>query len=243
MNLERIMSEHTIERAIIMAAGMGQRLRPVTLSTPKPLVEVNGVRMIDTIVTALQKNKIYEIYVVVGYLKNQFYEWSKKYKNITLIENPWYAECNNIASLYVARKYLSNAIILDGDQVVRNPGILHKDFIHSGYSCVWTDTETSEWLLSVENGMVTGCSRSGGAHGWQLFSVSRWTKEDGQRLKAYLEREFEENKNRNIYWDDVALFCYPDKFQLGIYPIHKEDLQEIDSFKELCETDTSYKRY
>lgn len=72
------MFEHTIERAIIMAAGIGQRLRPVTLATPKPLVSVNGVRMIDTIVTALHKNKIHEIYIVVGYLKEQFYEWAKK---------------------------------------------------------------------------------------------------------------------------------------------------------------------
>jgi len=82
------MFEHTIERAIIMAAGIGQRLRPVTLATPKPLVTVNGVCMIDTIIAALHENEIHEIYVVVGYLKEQFYEWSKKYNGITLIENP-----------------------------------------------------------------------------------------------------------------------------------------------------------
>ena len=44
--MAEIMFEHTIERAIIMAAGIGQRLRPVTLTTPKPLVTVNGVCMI-----------------------------------------------------------------------------------------------------------------------------------------------------------------------------------------------------
>lgn len=109
--MAEIMSEHIVERAIIMAAGIGQRLRPVTLTTPKPLVTVNGVCMIDTIIAALHENEIHEIYVVVGYLKEQFYEWAKKYNGITLIENPWYAECNNIASLYVAREYLNNAII------------------------------------------------------------------------------------------------------------------------------------
>lgn len=235
------MSEHIVKRAIIMAAGIGQRLRPVTSTIPKPLVAVNGVRMIDTIIAALHKNGIYEIYVVIGYLKEQFYEWVKKYSGITLIENPWYAECNNIASLYVAREYLNNAIILDGDQIIRNPVILHRKFTRSGYSCAWTDSATNEWLLTVENGIVTKCSRTGGDHGWQLFSVSRWTAEDGQRLRKHLELEFVHNQNRGIYWDDVAMFCHPDEYQLGVYPISKEDLREIDSFTELCEADPSYK--
>lgn len=239
--MAEIMFEHTIERAIIMAAGIGQRLRPVTLATPKPLVSVNGVRMIDTIVTALHKNKIHEIYIVVGYLKEQFYEWAKKYEGVTLIENPWYAECNNIASLYAAREYLNNAIILDGDQIIQNAEILHRGFNRSGYSCVWTDRDTDEWLLTVEDGIVKKCSRTGGNHGWQLFSVSRWTAEDGQRLRKHLEIEFAQKGNRNIYWDDVALFCYPQEYQLGIYPIQMTDLREIDSFAELCETDPSYK--
>ena len=55
-----------IKRAIIMAAGKGERLRPITAKVPKPLVMVNGKRMIDTIIQALHQNDIYEIYVVVG---------------------------------------------------------------------------------------------------------------------------------------------------------------------------------
>lgn len=240
-HLAEIMSEHIVERAIIMAAGIGQRLRPVTLTTPKPLVTVNGVCMIDTIIAALHENEIHEIYVVVGYLKEQFYEWAKKYNGITLIENPWYAECNNIASLYVAREYLNNAIILDGDQIIRNPAILHREFTRSGYSCAWTDRATNEWLLTVKNGIVRKCSHTGGDHGWQLFSVSRWTAEDGQRLRKHLELEFVQNENRSIYWDDVAMFCHPDEYQFGVYPISAEDLREIDSFTELCEADSSYR--
>lgn len=240
-HLAEIMFEHIVERAIIMAAGIGQRLRPVTLTTPKPLVTVNGVCMIDTIIAALHENEIHEIYVVVGYLKEQFYEWAKKYNGITLIENPWYAECNNIASLYVAREYLNNAIILDGDQIIRNPAILHREFTRSGYSCAWTDRATNEWLLTVKNGIVTKCSHTGGDHGWQLFSVSRWTAEDGQRLRKHLELEFVQNENRSIYWDDVAMFCHPDEYQFGVYPISAEDLREIDSFTELCEADSSYR--
>ena len=93
----------------------------------------------------------------------------------------------------------------------------------------------------MENGVVTHCGRNGGEHGWQLFSISRWNKEDGAKLKRHLEIEFEEKKNRQIYWDDVAMFCHPDEYQFGVYPISAEDLREIDSFTELCEADSSYR--
>ena len=52
-----------VERAIIMAAGLGKRMHPVTLTTPKPLVKVNGKRMIDTVIEGLHKNGISEIYL------------------------------------------------------------------------------------------------------------------------------------------------------------------------------------
>ena len=73
------------ERAIIMAAGLGNRMRPVTLTTPKPLVKVNGVRMIDTVIRGLHDNGITEIYIVVGYLKEQFYTLEKEYPGYTCI--------------------------------------------------------------------------------------------------------------------------------------------------------------
>ena len=231
------------ERAIIMAAGLGNRMHPVTLETPKPLVKVNGVRMIDTVIQGLQNNGITEIYVVVGYLKEQFKELKNEYPSVHLIENPYFDTCNNIASLYVARDYIENAIILDGDQIIYNDKILSKEFERSGYNSVWTDEETNEWLQTVKDGVVVSCSRNGGKQGWQLYSISRWTKEDGKKLKKHLEIEFEEKKNRQIYWDDVAMFCYQNEYQLGIREMRKEDVIEVDNLEELVALDKFYQKY
>lgn len=233
---------YKVERAIIMAAGKGKRMYPITLQTPKPLVEVNGKRMIETVIDGLNQNGIFEIIIVVGYLKEQFDYLTIKYNNVYLIENPYYDSCNNISSLYVARNYIRNAIILDGDQIIYNTNILTPFFEKSGYNAVWTEDNTNEWLLKVENSTVTSCSRTGGSKGWQLYSVSRWTAEDGLKLKKHLEYEFEVKKNTQLYWDDIALFCYPEKYSLGIVPMNEKDIIEVDSFAELIALDNKYKQ-
>lgn len=233
---------YRVNKAIIMAAGTGTRLRPVTLEIPKPLIPVNGVRMIDTIIKGLQVNGIYEVYVVVGYRKESFYSLKNDYPSVAFIENPYFDTCNNILSLYMARNYIEDAMILDGDQMVYNTSVLNASFERSGYNCVREEGETDEWLLQVQNGVVTHCSRSGGKGGWQLFSISRWNARDGRMLRGHLEQEFEIKQNRQIYWDDVPLFCYPDEYELGIYPMDKGDVLEIDSFAELMRVDGSYKQ-
>ena len=111
-----------------MAAGKGTRMHPITETLPKPLIRVHGKRMIDTIIEALHENGIYEIYVVVGYLKEAFQNLPNEIKGITLIENPYFDTCNNISSLYVAKDYISNAIIIDGDQIVTDSTILFPGF-------------------------------------------------------------------------------------------------------------------
>ena len=234
---------HKVKRAIVMAAGLGKRMQPVTLTTPKPLVKVNGVRMIDTVIKGLHENGITEIYIVVGYLKEQFTCLEEDYHGGHLIENPYYDIYNNIGSLYVAREHLEDVMILDGDQIIYNTKILSPEFDRSGYNSVWTEEPTDEWLQTVEGGIVTSCSRTGGEKGWQIYSISRWSAEDGRKLRLCLEKEFEEKENRQIYWDDVAMFCYPKEFELGIYPMKKGDIVEIDNLEELVAIDNDYRRY
>ena len=235
---------HKVKRAIIMAAGKGTRMLPLTEHIPKPLVPVKGIPFIERIIDILLSKNIFEIYIVVGYLAEKFSYLEDKYKFVTLIKNPLYDKCNNISSLYFAREFIENSVILDGDIVINNPKLIQSQFEASGYVSVYTSDETDEWLQTIDNNnIVKSCSRNGGKEGWILYSISYWSKKDGKQLKLDLETEFEEKKNFDVYWDDIAMFIYPEKYQLQIKPAKSGDIIEIDSFKELAEYDNYYKNY
>ena len=87
---------------------------------------------------------------------------------------------------------------------------------------------------------VTGCSRTGGEKGWQLFSISRWNDKDGKKLRQHLEMEFEMKRNRQIYWDDIPMFCHLKEYELGIREMKRGDVIEIDNYAELAAIDSSY---
>ena len=95
--------------------------------------------------------------------------------------------------------------------------------------------------MSVDNGIVTSCSRDGGDKGWQLYSVSRWNREDALKLRKYVTLEFEKNERRDLYWDDIPMFIHFGDFRLGIRTMNRDDLIEIDSLEELQKTDSKYK--
>ena len=140
----------------------------------------------------------------------------------------------------MAREYIGDAMILDGDQIIYNNSVLAPEFVRSGYNAVWVENGTDEWLMTVKDDIVTNCSRVGGKEGWQLFSISRWNTEDGERLKKHLETEFERKKNTQIYWDDIAMFLYQREYRLGIYPMSQGDIVEVDNLYELAALDRSY---
>lgn len=95
--------------AIIITAGMGTRLNPLTLSTPKPLIKIFGKPMIEKNIEYLLQEGIEEIVIVTGYMKDMFEYLRDKYKEVKLIYNPKYKEYNNIYSFYLEREFLKDS--------------------------------------------------------------------------------------------------------------------------------------
>ena len=140
----------------------------------------------------------------------------------------------------MAREFIEDCIIIDGDQIIYNPSILEPTFSLSGYNDIWCNNKTNEWLMDIKNGIVKKCYRNGGSSGWQLYSIYRWTTDDGKKLKKHLEIEFESG-NKQIYWDDIDMFNNLSEYTLGIKEMKKNDIIEIDTLTELIQIDNSYK--
>ncbi len=233
---------HKVENAIIVAAGKGERMKPLTDITPKPLLKVFGKPIIENTIEVLLRRGIESIYIVIGYKEEQFQYLSEKYP-VTLIVNPDYDTCNNISSLYCARNYLCNSVILDADIWIENDSVIKTSFDYSGYTSLWTSDYSDEWIQYVDkNSFVQECSR-GGANGWILYSISYWSKADCESLKKDLVNEFITNKNTQIYWDDIPMFCCSKHYVLQIKEAKQNDFTEFDSIKELAEYDRSYQEY
>ena len=89
-------------KAVILAAGIGNRMMPLTRNTHKTLINVAGVSIIDRIINSLKKNDITDVVVVTGYLKNQLINHLQKNHNdinFEFVNNPRFNETNNIFSL------------------------------------------------------------------------------------------------------------------------------------------------
>lgn len=226
------------KRAVFIAAGFGSRMVPVTLNTPKPLVRVNGRRIIDGLLDACLEAGITEIYIVRGYLGEQFDQLLYKYPMIKFLENPSYNEANNISSSVVARYLLSNAYVFEADLVISNPKIITKYHYTSDFLGIKKD-RTDDWCFDTEDGFITE-EKVGGLNCWQMVGISYWNEADGKKLAVDIPETFNQPGGKERYWEQVPLVFCKDNYRVAVRECQQEDIIEIDTFKELCAIDPSY---
>lgn len=231
---------YRVKRAIFVAAGFGSRLVPITLNTPKPLVRVKGKRIIDSLLDAVVAAGIEEIYIVRGYLAEQFDQLLHKYPMIRFLENPVYNETNNISSVYVARHLLAGSYILEADLFVYNPKIITKYQYHTNYLAV-PCKKTDDWCLITDaNGNVKKL-QIGGVDCHHLYGISYWTEEDGGRLAEHIENVYNNVPGgKERYWDQVPCETYLSEYKIQVRPCTFGDIIEIDTFNELKKIDSNY---
>lgn len=229
---------YRVKRAVVIAAGFGSRMVPITLNTPKPLVRVHGKKIIETLLDAVVEAGIPEIVLVRGYLGEQFEVLKDRYPNMKFLNNPMFNESNNISSVMIAKDYLSGAYVMEADLLLANPRVVRKYEYCSNYLGEYREM-TDDWCFDVKKGLIKKLN-VGGTNCYHMFGISYWSKEDGKRLAECVEKTWKMPGGKERYWDEVPLRTFQKEFEVAVRPCEAGDLVEIDTFKELKQIDPIY---
>ncbi len=227
-------------RVILTAAGLGQRLVPVTYVIPKPLVKVGGRRLIETIIDAAKAAGIEEIVVVRGYKGEKFDVLREKYPDIRLIDNPYFNEANNISSVFVAADLLPNAYICDADLLVKKPAVFKKYHWCSNYLGI-PMAHSDDWCFTMDGNKIAA-QQVGGDNCYQQIGVAYFDGETGRKAAGHIREIFNTQDGKKYFWDNALYtFHMPDYYIEMRNCAAGEDVLEIDTYEELCNLDGAYR--
>lgn len=236
------LSPYKVDNAIIMAAGRSRRCMPLSNYLPKGLFEIKGDTMVERQIKQLHDAGIKQIILVVGYLKEKYYEMAKKYKDLIVIDNTEWEEKNNISSLYAAKDYLKNSYICCSDNWFAHN--VYCDYVYdSYYACKYTDEFLDEYCVKStdKEGYMTSVKK-GGEKCWYTIGEAFFNKDFSAKFVDYMVKEYYDPEVKYMLWDDFQI-RHIDDLKLKVKGYSDDECKEFDTTEDILQFYPNFKDF
>lgn len=235
-------------QAIILAAGMGKRLKELTSNATKCMVEVNGVTMIERTLSQLDALNLERIVLVVGYEGKKLMEYIGTLDIKTPVEyvdNDVYYKTNNIYSLYLAKDYLlqDDTLLLESD-IIFESSILQR-LLNNPYPSLALVAKYESWMdgtvvtLDKEDNIIGFLGKkdfkfSDVSEYYKTVNIYKFSKEfSASHYVPFLEAYCKALGNNEYYEQVLKVITFLDKPEIKAERLENESWYEVDDVQDL----------
>lgn len=235
-------------QAIILAAGMGKRLKELTIDNTKCMIKVNGITLIEKMLEQLDAHRLERIIIVVGYKGEKLKQYIATLSiqtPITFVENPYFEQTNNIYSLFLAKDYLTekDTLLLESDLIFEDT-ILGK-LIEHPYPSLALVAKFESWMdgtvvtLDENNNIKRFISPKQFSfeeipYYYKTVNIYKFSKEfSASHYVPFLEAYCKALGNNEYYEQVLRVITLLEKPELKALPLHHELWYEIDDIQDL----------
>lgn len=212
--------------AVILAAGFGMRMVPINTEIPKALIKVKGETLIERLICQLHEAGVYDISIIVGFMKEQFEYLIDQY-DVKLIVNREYAQKNNLHSLALASKSIANTYIIPSDiWCSQNP--FHSHELYSWYMLKDAQDAKSPVRANRLQELVRTDSKKPGN---KIIGICYIREEETAPFVQILRALCADPRNDDLFWDDILLQKEMPVIEVNV--VRDQDVTEINTYEDL----------
>ena len=220
------------KNAIILAAGFGMRMVPINMETPKGLLEVKGEPLIERTIKQLHEVGIKNIYIVVGFLKEQYEYLIDKY-DVKLVVNSNYATKNNLYSIKQVLDYLPNSYVIPCDiWCANNPFGCNE--LYSWYMVSDQIDKDSAVRVNRKGELVSVSNKEDGN---VMIGIAYLAEEEAETVRERVQQLCADSRHDGDFWE-TALY-ERDKMIVMAKVVPHSEVVEINTYEQLRDLDSN----